>query len=363
MIVGTENDEPFEEPSISPACIEVKNPNINLSSYVERYTDLAGLNRLKFIAEVCPKLRIEALGKAINQVKTTFNVKLYDQLYKSFSSALQKKNNKSVKSRKGGDKSSSHTTKQSVQYDSIWVEDNTTESTSILQDLNSELNYKKANSGNSYVRRIIEEIGDYHVKSGNYYLAIKFYARARNYCTQTENVVNVFRNLIRVSIYMNNWWHVLSYIDEAKQYAMGFESLGKSVTSRLACAAGLANMSLEIYETAAHCFLLTPFDNYDYVQIVAPEDVCSYASLCALATLDRETLELGVLNSEGFKPFFAMTPKMWKIVAKFYEGDFNECTKLLSEIEDRMRLDVYLAPHVTNLYEKIFIRIADAKNK
>ncbi|EDW02816.1 GH10900 [Drosophila grimshawi] len=344
-------------------CPIVKGPQIVLISYAKRYTDIARLMRLRFIAQVCPKLRVEALELAINNVKKTYNVKMYEELYRKL--CMERK--RSVVTPESSEAASPSTSKAKPKseahlYDAYWVEDNTMEATLLLQELDAELNFKKSNSGSAYVRRILEEIGDYHVKSGNFQLAIKFYARARPYCTSSDNVIHMFRNLIRVSIYMANWWHVLSYIEEAKQYALGFPDLMEAVPAQLSCAAGLANMGLKVYKTAAQCFLLTPFEGYDYDKIVAPQDVAYYAGLCSLATLDLEMLQLGCLNSVTLRPFFDLSPDMWGILLKFIGNKFDSCVQLLHGIENHIRLDVYLAPHVDALYKKIMTRIQDSSH-
>ncbi|KAH8249060.1 hypothetical protein KR032_005503, partial [Drosophila birchii] len=314
---------------------------LHLPSYANRYTDIPRLLRLKFIAEVCPKLKVPALRLAIDHVKTTYNVKLYDELYRSLCG------------KKGKNSPLERDEEAVLPYDSYWVEDNMLEATLLLQELDAELNFKKSNSSSGRVRRVLEEIGDYHEKSGNLQQAVKYYARTRAYCTSSDKVITLFRHLIRVSIYMANWWHVLTYIDEAKHYALGFENLAQEVPSRLSCAAGLANMGLKNYKLAAQHFLATPFGHYYYDKIVAPEDVCFYGGLCALATFEREKLQAELLGSETFKPFFQLSLKMVSAVTSFCEGRFEVTAVLLGEIEDTVRLDVYLSPHVDALYKII----------
>ncbi|EDV30733.2 uncharacterized protein Dana_GF14895 [Drosophila ananassae] len=297
-------------------CRQVETAPLHLPSYADRYTDIPRLNRLKFIAQVCPKLRVPALELAIDHVKTTYNVKLYDELYKTLCAEVGELAMKQPTTDDEASTSSGRS-RRAQPYDTFWVEDNTIES-----------NFDASGSW-----------------------------------TSSDNVINMFRNLIRVSIYMANWWYVLTYIDEAKQYAFGYENLAQEVPARLSCAAGLANMGLKIYKSAAQNFLQTSFGRYDYDKIVAPEDVSFYAGLCALATYDREKLQVGVINSEAFKPFFQLAPKMWNILAKFYEGQSEVCEELLREIEDQVRIDVYLAPHVDRLYEMIINRLPRKKEK
>lgn len=64
---------------------------LHLPSYADRYTDIPRLIRLKFIAQVCPELSVLALELALNHVKTTYNVKLYDELYKTLCVEVDRK--------------------------------------------------------------------------------------------------------------------------------------------------------------------------------------------------------------------------------------------------------------------------------
>lgn len=57
--------------------------SIDLENYANSFSGLAKLNRLIFIADHCPALRLEALKMAINYVTTsTYNVALYQLLHK-----------------------------------------------------------------------------------------------------------------------------------------------------------------------------------------------------------------------------------------------------------------------------------------
>jgi len=54
---------------------------------------------------------------------------------------------------------------------------------------------------------------------------------------------------------------------------------------------------------------------------------------------------------------------MWNILAKFCEGQLETCAGLLREIEDYVRLDVYLSPHVNTLYEMIMGRLLKKRDR
>lgn len=61
----------------------VENPSLDLEAYANSYTGLAKLNRLKYVADHCPSLRIEALKIALGHVMNTYNVSLYKELHKN----------------------------------------------------------------------------------------------------------------------------------------------------------------------------------------------------------------------------------------------------------------------------------------
>jgi len=77
-----DNDNTEEEPHT------VENPTLDLESYANSYSGLARLNRLKYIADHCPSLRVEALKMALAYVMKTYNVSLYQQLHKALQDAV-----------------------------------------------------------------------------------------------------------------------------------------------------------------------------------------------------------------------------------------------------------------------------------
>ena len=41
------------------------------------------------------------------------------------------------------------------------------------------------------------------------------YSRSRDYCTSGRHVVSMCVNVIKVSVYLHNWSHVISYVNKA----------------------------------------------------------------------------------------------------------------------------------------------------
>ena len=83
---------PFLPPLL--LCMKFYQSNIviifqDLETYSNSYIGLAKLQRLMFIADRCPQLRIEALRSAINYVQITYNVNLYTQLHRKLQEAAR----------------------------------------------------------------------------------------------------------------------------------------------------------------------------------------------------------------------------------------------------------------------------------
>ena len=66
---------------------EVNNSAIDLDTYTSGFTGLMRVNRLVFLAEHCPSVRVEALKQAITFVLETYNTQLYSSLHKQLTDA------------------------------------------------------------------------------------------------------------------------------------------------------------------------------------------------------------------------------------------------------------------------------------
>ena len=65
------------------------------------------------------------------------------------------------------------------------------------------------------IRRGHDDLGDHFLDCGDLANALKCYSRARDYCTSGRHVVNMCINVIKVSVYLQNWSHVVSYVNKA----------------------------------------------------------------------------------------------------------------------------------------------------
>ncbi|GLH09029.1 hypothetical protein R5R35_012537 [Gryllus longicercus] len=341
-----DNDNNEEEPYI------VENPSLDLEAYGNSYTGLARLYRLMYIADHCTSLRLESLKMAIQYVMSTYNVALYQQLHKKLQETASAASLPDVAG--GGAQS---TSQDVPALDLLWVETRSKKAALKLEKLDTDLKNYKSNSIKESIRRGHDDLGDHYLDCGDLSNALKCYSRARDYCTSGKHVVNMCLNVIKVSVYLQNWSHVLSYVSKAEATPDFSEVHGKdsnqSILTRLKCAAGLAELATKKYKSAAKHFLVANFDHCDFPELLSPSNVAMYGGLCALATFDRHELQKNVIFSSSFKLFLELEPQLRDIIFKFYESKYASCLTLLDDIKDNLLLDMYIAPHVNALYTQI----------
>uniref|UniRef100_A0A7M4ED27 COP9 signalosome complex subunit 1 n=1 Tax=Crocodylus porosus TaxID=8502 RepID=A0A7M4ED27_CROPO len=342
----------------------VENPTLDLEQYASSYSGLMRIERLQFIADHCPQLRVEALKMALSFVQRTFNVDVYEEIHRKLSEAtsppgawsfiglLQRELQNTPDAVPDGGI-------EPPPLDTAWVEATRKKALLKLEKLDTDLKNYKGNSIKESIRRGHDDLGDHYLDCGDLSNALKCYSRARDYCTSAKHVINMCLNVIKVSVYLQNWSHVLSYVSKAESTPEIAEQRGErdsqtqAILTKLKCAAGLAELAARKYKQAAKCFLLASFDHCDFPELLSPSNVAVYGGLCALATFDRQELQRNVISSSSFKLFLELEPQVRDIIFKFYESKYASCLKMLDEMKDNLLLDMYLAPHVRTLYTQI----------
>lgn len=204
----------------------VENPTMDLEVYANSYVGLARLYRLIFVADVCPTMRLEALKMAINYVMTTYNVTMYQVLHKKLNDGYVSSNGAGAGN--GGGEAAGGLPDIAAQpalssqaqdlpvFDQNWVENKSKKAALKLEKLDSDLKNFKSSSIKESIRRGHDDLGDHYLSCGDLSNALKCYSRARDYCTSGKDVVNMCLNVIKVSLYLQNWSHVLSYVSKAE---------------------------------------------------------------------------------------------------------------------------------------------------
>ncbi|XP_065754165.1 COP9 signalosome complex subunit 1 isoform X2 [Phocoena phocoena] len=347
--------DPQEDPQNAPDVnYVVENPTLDLEQYAASYSGLMRIERLQFIADHCPPLRVEALKMALSFVQRTFNVDMYEEIHRKLLEAARS----SLRELQNAPDAIPESGVEPPPLDTAWVEATRKKALLKLEKLDTDLKNYKGNSIKESIRRGHDDLGDHYLDCGDLSNALKCYSRARDYCTSAKHVINMCLNVIKVSVYLQNWSHVLSYVSKAESTPEIAErgerdTQTQAILTKLKCAAGLAELAARKYKQAAKCFLLASFDHCDFPELLSPSNVAVYGGLCALATFDRQELQRNVISSSSFKLFLELEPQVRDIIFKFYESKYASCLKMLDEMKDNLLLDMYLAPHVRTLYTQI----------
>ncbi|XP_027830097.1 COP9 signalosome complex subunit 1 isoform X3 [Ovis aries] len=385
--------DPQEDPQNAPDVnYVVENPTLDLEQYAASYSGLMRIERLQFIADHCPPLRVEALKMALSFVQRTFNVDMYEEIHRKLSEAARLRApavtaapvptgrspdggegrweapappargplmaRSSLRELQNAPDAIPESGVEPPPLDTAWVEATRKKALLKLEKLDTDLKNYKGNSIKESIRRGHDDLGDHYLDCGDLSNALKCYSRARDYCTSAKHVINMCLNVIKVSVYLQNWSHVLSYVSKAESTPEIAErgerdTQTQAILTKLKCAAGLAELAARKYKQAAKCFLLASFDHCDFPELLSASNVAVYGGLCALATFDRQELQRNVISSSSFKLFLELEPQVRDIIFKFYESKYASCLKMLDEMKDNLLLDMYLAPHVRTLYTQI----------
>eukprot|EP01115_Flamella_aegyptia_P009103 TRINITY_DN3851_c0_g1_i2.p1 TRINITY_DN3851_c0_g1~~TRINITY_DN3851_c0_g1_i2.p1 ORF type:complete len:317 (-),score=105.72 TRINITY_DN3851_c0_g1_i2:149-1099(-) len=236
-------------------------------------------------------------------------------------------------------------------FDQSWVDAVDKKAAQQQERLEMELNGYKTNLIKESIRMGHNELGDYYYNRGDLNSALKCYVRTRDYCTTSKHIIQMCMNVIKVSIEMGNYAHVVNYVAKAEQTP---DLSDKVTVAKLKVCAALSNLENRKYKVAARKFLETTIDIADnYNEVISAQDIAIIGGLTALATYDRQELKKKVLDDPQFRNFLELTPETREIINDFYESRYASCFKTLLKIKNNLLLDIFLHEHVESLYQKI----------
>ncbi|PAA53589.1 hypothetical protein BOX15_Mlig011712g4 [Macrostomum lignano] len=362
MVVDILNDVEQNE-NVQPAAgAIVQNANLDLDLIVSSYTGYARYQRLIYIADHCPPLRVQALTMTLNYLKSeTLDVQAYVECHR-----------KLVASAPAG---------QAPAQDTQWVEATRKLAQLSLEKLDVELRSSKQSAIKESIRRGQDELAFHFLRMGDLSSALKNYSRTREYCTNHLQELDMCLNVIRISVYSCNWQHAKSHITKAEACsgvevgrslgAGGYPGDASALTSaapsskpkeregvqrKLAfvqAASGLVELADSRYRTAARQFLAVQFDFFNCPELLSPANIATYASLCALATFDRQDMRRLVMSSANFRQFLEVEPAVRDVVTSFHQANYAACLAGMERLKPTLLLDLYLGSHVESLFSEI----------
>jgi COP9 signalosome complex subunit 1 len=319
--------------STGPAPSPFSYKDFDLEGYLSNYSGHTKIFRAVFIAERSKDLEVEATRIALEEIKKTQNTALYKEVVDK---AIEKH---------GG----------LFSKDQTWIDSVEKKAQQQNDRLEQELNGYRTNLIKESIRMGHNDLGDFHYDRGDLQSALKCYVRTRDYCTTSKHNISMCLNVIKVSIEMGNFAHVINYVNKAEQEPeVRDASCDPVVVAKLKVCAGLAHLDTRKYKLAARKFLETTFDlGNHFNEIISPQDVAIFGGLCALAMFDRAELKSKVLDNTAFKNFLELVPQVRELITDFYNSRYASCLNYLQQLRPELELDIHLHDHVESLYQKI----------
>ncbi|GER31297.1 COP9 signalosome complex subunit 1 family protein [Striga asiatica] len=309
----------------------ISGEQLDVEAYAALYAGRTKISRLLFIAEKCgiASMELEALRLAYDETKKGANTQLFREVVAR------------IDGRWG----------PNYGPDNAWADVVDRRAELRKEKLENELNAYRTNLIKESIRMGYNDFGEFYYAHGQLGEAFKNYVRTRDYCTTSKHIIQMCLNAILVSIEMGQFTHVTSYVSKAEQSQ---DALDPVTVAKLRCAAGLAHLEGKKYKLAARKFLETgPELGNNYNAVIAPQDVATYGSLCALASYDRAELKSNVIDNINFRNFLELVPEIRELINDFHTSHYASCLEYLGNLKANLLLDIHLHDHVETLYEQI----------
>jgi COP9 signalosome complex subunit 1 len=198
-----------------------------------------------------------------------------------------------------------------------------------------------------------EDIGSHYYRIGDLANAAKAYARMRDYCTTPAHIASTVFRVIAVAIEQRNWMTVSSQIIKIQNLQLKSDDSARYQVM-VAPTTGLQRMAAGEYRDAASYFLSTDPALTDQMKsVLSANDIAVYGGLCALASMSRSDLQTKVLDNPRFRNFLEFEPHIRRAISFFVACKYTQCLEILESYRNDYLLDLYLQPHVAQIYRSI----------
>lgn len=213
-----------------------------------------------------------------------------------------------------------------------------------------------------------DDLGRHYHQIGELAKASKTYASMRDTCASNTHIAMLHMHLINISIDQRSWFQAHNWITRLRQQLSGPNHPdAENYSAKLSAASGLCSMAQGNYVEAAKEFIKTnprmsqakmddPNDDEAYNEVLTANDVAVYGGLCAMASMDRDELRDSVLNSSDFRNYLELEPHIRRAISALINGKYSDCLKELEKYKPDYLIDIYLQPHVPQIYSDIRVR-------
>ncbi|KAI0166608.1 PCI-domain-containing protein [Xylariaceae sp. FL1272] len=309
-------------------------PKLDLDLYIANYKGRTRYERLVAIGRCSVPLCVDALKAAVAEALSGKDVERYRDACTLLQDAAP--NEPEAKIQQG------------------WIKSVQSSNSETTRRLESELNGYKNNLIKESIRIGHRDLGEHYESVGRLQDAQQAYLQMSPDASTQFHLIDVSKHVIRTMLQKRDWSGILANCNKMVSAKMTAEEMTTEQPYQR-MVTGLANLGLLKYRDAANSFL----DVGDaviaqrYNDVMSTNDVAVYGGLLALATLDRDGLQLCVLENSSFRNFLELEPHIRKAVTMFVNGRYASCLEILETYRTDYYLDVYLQKHVDPIYSAI----------
>lgn len=177
--------------------------NFDWETYIAQYPGHARTQRLMYIATHCPPLRNACSKAAIDHIKeSSRNVSAYQAMI-------------TVHNTEPGT-ANLIPADQRMAADSEWIQATHQRNNAEREKLELEMRNYQNNLIKESIRMAHRDLGDHFWDTGDYHEALKSYTKTRDYCSTTDHVIEMCLNVIEVSLRLENWTNVQTFVSKAE---------------------------------------------------------------------------------------------------------------------------------------------------
>ncbi|KAN0062535.1 hypothetical protein ACQY0O_005067 [Thecaphora frezii] len=200
------------------------NDPFDWESYIASYKGLARIHRLAHLATSCPELRKPCSQAALDLLKqTTRDTSTYRRVL-----ILQNTHADG----------SLLPASERTPLDSQWVEQTEAQNRSEREKLELEMRNYQNNLIKESIRMAHRDLGDHFKATGKLQEALKSYTRTRDFCSTSEHIIEMCLNVIDVSLRLENFGNVQTFVSKAEGVLESYVPSGNSAGARKLSPAG-----------------------------------------------------------------------------------------------------------------------------
>lgn len=156
-----------------------------------------------YIATHCPALRKVCSKAALEHIRqTSRNVSAYQAMVTVHNTEAETGNLIPASER--------------IQADAEWIQSTQQRNNAEREKLELEMRNYQNNLIKESIRMAHRDLGDHFWDTGDYHEALKSYTKTRDYCSTTDHVIEMCLNVIEVSLRLENWTNVQTFVSKAE---------------------------------------------------------------------------------------------------------------------------------------------------